>query len=80
MAWWEGDLREALTQAVTRLYRGLGVNWILFVPGRATAKDVGGIRVEHVGLGRYGVALLTSGDQGIHGVPPSHFARIMQDR
>ena len=34
VAWWEGELREALTQATKRLYQGVGVHWILFVPGR----------------------------------------------
>ena len=80
VAWWEGDLREALTQAAKHLYQGVGINWILFVPRGTTAKGVGGIKVQHAGLGKYGVVLLTSSDQGIHGVPPPHFARIMQDQ
>ena len=74
-----GDIREILTVAIQRLYMGTRVHWIVVTEYKGDLKGERGVWAVGAELGRYMVVLLTTNDHGIHGVPPRHFASIMQD-
>ena len=79
VSWWAGDTREVLTVAIQPLCGGTRVHWIVFTEHKGDLRGERGVRVVGVELGRYKAVLLTTDDHGIHGVPPQHFASIMQD-